>query len=83
MSNGDAFNEIIRDKILMAVRGDNLIYLADGEASKMDKVKESLLKVLNVPIIDTDIVDGHNIKELRENTTLLNDTFNYLIKERG
>lgn len=80
MNNDGTFSELPKDKIVMAVRGNNLIYIADGEASKMEEIKESFKKVLNVPVIAEDIVDGCNIRELRDNTVLLNERYNYLIE---
>lgn len=70
---------VIKEKIIMAIRGDTLIYLADGKEDAMDKVKESFKKVLKVPIIEAEITEDCNIKELRENALLLNEKFKYLL----
>ena len=69
-----------KEKIIMAIRGDRLIYIADGDAESMDKLKKSFGAILSVPVVEAEVVDGMNIKELKENPVLLNDTFKELIE---
>ena len=72
-------SEDMKESIVMALRGDNLVYLADGESEKMEKVKESFSKILMVPVLIGELTSDMNVRELRENTLKLTETFKYLI----
>ena len=75
-------SDISKEKIVMALRGETLVYLADGLEESMDKVKSCFEKFLKVPIVYTDVPEGIDIKQLKDDPVLLNNTFRHLIERR-
>ena len=63
----------------MALRGDVLVYIADGQEEKMIPLRESFAKFLKVPVIIGDITPDMDIRQLREDTEALNKAFGHLV----
>lgn len=71
----------IKEKILLAIRKDSLVYIANGTPEKISKIKESFQYITKAPMIEVDVPDGIDIKDLRENVLFLNETFKHLINK--